>query len=226
MSRTKEIFAALIAALFAAAATHAEDPTYRQLTLDGFPLKWGAPNRGATITYAVAEYSSSLRGKENCRHTTGVSALLTHSQLRTEQFHAALTSAFQLWSEAADVHFEPAAPGARPDLTVTAEAEPDGIAFTDVRHRSGAITQAIICLNPKAAWTAENRPDIADAYRLTYVLAHEIGHAIGLDHPSPEGQLMSFEYDRARQGLQPGDVNGVVSLYGKPRPHGSLASRY
>ena len=54
-------------------------------------------------------------------------------------------------------------------------------------------------------------------YDLRYTIAHEIGHAIGLDHPSAAGELMSYRYDERRQGLQPGDTKGVVLLYG-PRP--------
>src|SRR3546814_17194845 len=51
-------------------------------------------------------------------------------------------------------------------------------------------------------------------YDLRYAIAHEAGHAIGLDHPSPSGQLMSFRYDELFRDLQPGDVAGVVALYG------------
>ena len=43
------------------------------------------------------------------------------------------------------------------------------------------------------------------------------GHAIGLDHPSAAGELMSYRYDERQKGLQPGDTEGVVLLYG-PRP--------
>jgi len=55
------------------------------------------------------------------------------------------------------------------------------------------------------------------SYRLRYVLAHEIGHVLGLDHPSPSGELMSFEYSGRLEGLQPGDIAGIVALYGPSR---------
>src|SRR5690606_1561780 len=53
-----------------------------------------------------------------------------------------------------------------------------------------------------------------DVYDLRYTIAHEIGHAIGLDHPGPAGQLMSYRYDEKQTGPQPGDINGAAMLYG------------
>jgi predicted Zn-dependent protease len=45
---------------------------------------------------------------------------------------------------------------------------------------------------------------------------HEIGHALGLDHPEQRSQLMHFKYDESRTGLQAGDIAGAVKLYGPP----------
>lgn len=55
-------------------------------------------------------------------------------------------------------------------------------------------------------------------YDLRYALAHEIGHTIGLDHPGPSGQLMSFRYEERFHGLQPGNVAGLAALYGRRPP--------
>ena len=90
-------------------------------------------------------------------------------------------------------------------------AEPRGRAFTNVAPHGSAgngvsgISQSLICLNPATRWKIGFDGDL-DVYDLRYTIAHEIGHAIGLDHPSAEGQLMSYRYVERGRALQPGDV--------------------
>jgi hypothetical protein len=55
------------------------------------------------------------------------------------------------------------------------------------------------------------------SYDLRYTIAHEIGHAIGLDHPAADGQIMGYRYQEQFRELQPGDVAGAVLLYGRSR---------
>jgi hypothetical protein len=43
---------------------------------------------------------------------------------------------------------------------------------------------------------------------------HEIGHAIGLDHPGIPEALMDFRYREAFSSLQAGDRAGAKALYG------------
>jgi hypothetical protein len=49
------------------------------------------------------------------------------------------------------------------------------------------------------------------------VLAHEIGHTIGLDHPGATGALMGYRNQGNIDWLMPGDIAGAVALYGPPR---------
>jgi len=104
-------------------------------------------------------------------------------------------------------------------ILIGTQGNPRGWAFADVLYdRAGEaatkkIGKALICLNAEKAWKVEFGGD-AQAYDLRYAIAHEIGHAIGLNHPGPTGQLMSFEYAEDFRTLQPGDLSGAIALYG------------
>jgi hypothetical protein len=75
----------------------------------------------------------------------------------------------------------------------------------------------LICLDPTQPWKIGFGGN-PEAYDIRYTLAHEIGHAIGLDHPGPTGELMSFSYGEGFRVLQPGDVAGAILLYGARTP--------
>jgi len=213
--------------LVAAVPARAQD-TYRLLLIDEHPVKWGAPERGtgATITYHLAG-EASKGGNVNCRGITPLAPLLSYSHIGHRTFGEALDAAVRAWESAADVRFVRVGDDQPANLTISAEQIPDGVAFTDVTTASSAtsitpLESAIICLNPRVRWSAA--PHDKHAKALTYVLEHEIGHALGLDHPGPEGELMSFEYSDTIRTLQPGDIEGIVSLYGRAAHAVALAS--
>lgn len=96
---------------------------------------------------------------------------------------------------------------------------PRGWAFANLACSSDAdegvrgIEQALVCLNPDHDWKVGFDGD-ENAYDIRYTLIHEIGHAIGLDHPGPSVGVMAFRYTEAFDDLQPGDLRGVRRLYG------------
>src|SRR3546814_456756 len=128
-------------------------------------------------------------------------------------------AAFAMWQAAADIRFRRVEDQDAAQILIGAQATPRGIAFADVAYNPTAsagirrISRSLICLNPQKPWKVGFGGDVT-VYDLRYAIAHEAGHAIGLDHPSPSGQLMSFRYDELFRDLQPGDVAGVVALYG------------
>ena len=77
------------------------------------------------------------------------------------------------------------------------------------------IDQAYVCLNPKSRWKIGFDGNL-DVYDLRHTFTHEVGHAIGLDHPDSTGAVMAFRYDERVRDLQPSDIAGVERLYG---PH-------
>jgi hypothetical protein len=205
---------------------------YRLLVLDGTTVKWGAPalGEGATVTYAVVAGDRTFPGARNCAGIAPVDALLRASAVPRPRFDAELKAAFAAWSAVADVIFRPADPAAA-DILIGAEAEPRGWAFTNVAydhdpdargpHRIG---QSVICLNPDRKWKIGFDGNL-EVYDLRYTLEHEIGHAIGLDHPSGFADLMGFRYLELFRAPQKGDIEGAVALYGPPEAVVTVAAR-
>lgn len=218
---------ALSALLAAGWAGAAEAEGFRLLELDGNLIKWGEPafQTGATITYALLEGERADPGAINCRAMTGLGGLLAASKIARAAFEERLKSALFQWQEAADVTFAPAASVEEADLVIGAQAVPRGIAYTNVGHAPGPggrfaqLGQATICLNPAQPWRAggEAAPARPPVYELGRVLAHEVGHVLGLDHPGTRGEVMAFSYQEDLDRLTPGDIAGIQLLYGPPR---------
>ena len=76
-----------------------------------------------------------------------------------------------------------------------------------------AIEQAYVCLSPQSRWKVGFDGNV-DIYNLRYTFTHEIGHAIGLDHPGKSGSVMAFSYEERVQQLTPSDISAVQKLYG------------
>jgi hypothetical protein len=201
----------------AAAGTLAE---YRLLFLGGGPVKWGSPRAGSgsVVTYAVVDAARSVKGARNCGVIVPVDSLLARTGISRARFDMELAAAFQAWSSAANISFVPAHP-AEADIIVGAQANPAGRAFTNVESKPaedgkvGTIVGATICLNPEQRWKIGFDRNL-EVYDLRYTLMHEIGHAIGLDHPGIPEALMDFRYREAFSSLQAGDRAGAKALYG------------
>ena len=218
----------VLTAMCAGSSIACADDGFRLLQIDGHELKWGEPvlGKGATITYAVIAGSSAIRGNINCLHVGGIEPLLTRSQITPQAFDRELKGALAMWQSAANVEFRPTKRPAAANIVFASEIAPEGIAYADVAFdlaKKGIVSRlkkGIVCLNPNIRWTAvqSDSNDAARAteeYRLRYTLAHELGHVLGLDHPGPEGELMSFEYGSKFNGLKQGDIAGIGTLYGR-----------
>lgn len=202
----------------------AKEPTtflgFRLLNLESQTVKWQSPTfgRSATITYAFATEPVTTTGARNCASMLPPERAYEPSSITQRQFRAEVAAAFRMWEKVAAVSFRETADMHSAGILIGAQEKPIGRAFTNVALKSGTgdrkvIDRSLICLNPQQPWKIgfDGRLGV---YDLRYTIAHEIGHAIGLDHPSAAGQLMSYRYDEKQTGLQPGDIKGAVLLYG------------
>ena len=199
---------------------------FQLLDLEHQTVKWQSPRMGvgAAVTYAFATEAVDTPGARNCAKLAPPEKAYAPSHITAEQFRHEVAAAFRMWEGVANISFREVRDPRAADILIGAQGEPQGRAFTNVALKDGppglkTIERSLICLNPQQPWKVgfDGRLDV---YDIRYTVAHEIGHAIGLDHPSAAGELMSYRYDERQQGLQPGDTKGVVLLYG-PRPRTS-----
>jgi hypothetical protein len=202
---------------------------FRLLNLGGGTLFWSkGPDEAAkdagplTVTYAFVTSELDSPNARNCRSIGPIDTLLSKSQIDKKGLQREVRAAFDMWETAANIRFSETADASKAGILIGAQLVPEGRAFADVSSKAGTgerglIERSLICLNPDQRWKIGFDGNLT-VYDLRYTFAHEIGHAIGLDHPSPSGELMSFRYDEKFRSLQEGDIAGAVSLYGRPRP--------
>jgi hypothetical protein len=174
------------------------------------------------VTWGFATADAAFPDAINCRRLAPMADLAPAWTGDAGRLGRIAAEAFAMWSREADIRFRPARDGEAPDILIGAQGVPDHVAFANVWHAapSGGIaplTRATVCLNPEQAWSAGPGPAPAGALDLETVLAHEIGHAIGLDHPGARGSLMGYTNQGSIDHLMPGDIAGAVALYGTAR---------
>lgn len=225
------IATAIVSLLIVSPAVQAEGNNYKLLKLQGHFAKWPAtqPAVATTVSYAFIEDIVHHQGARNCESMQPVGKALTASNISMAQFREEFVKATRMWEDAANIRFVEAEIPETADIMVGAQLKGVGRAFTNVElaERDGArhIHRSLICLNPEMPWKIGFDGNLA-AYDLRYTLAHELGHAIGLDHPGKSGSLMFYKYDETQTGLTHGDMAGAAQIYGAgPAFAASTASR-
>jgi hypothetical protein len=202
-----------------AAAAAGESGGFKTLRLEGNAVRWQLTAQGQplVVSYSVVAQDVAFGG------------LLSTSRIAPETARAEIAAAFAMWEAVAGISFREAESPERAEILIGAQVEPEGWAFADVFYDVMSpvpvkpISRALICLNPTRQWKVGFDGDL-QRYDLRYTFAHEIGHAIGLDHPMGAGQIMGYRYEERFRELQAGDVSGVIQIYGRRQPDTIVAA--
>ncbi len=93
------------------------------------------------------------------------------------------------------------------------DGAPPRSAVSSEGKQAALIEKAFVCLNPKMRWKIGFDGNL-NIYDLRHTFMHEIGHAIGLDHPGRSGSIMGFRYDESVREPQSSDIVAAQRLYG------------
>ena len=219
------LLAGLLWCAFGTSGSAQNAASFNLLKLAGNNMQWQAPANGQAlvVTYMLVRDDVESAGARNCRKMTSLDHLIAASELVPTAVHEEIAAAFQVWEAAVNISFREASNGERANILIGAQAEPQGWAFADVSYdttspkRVKPISLSRICLNPAKRWKIGFDGDLS-VYDLRYTLVHEIGHAIGLDHPVGAGQIMGYRYEERFRSLQSGDKLGAALLYGARSP--------
>lgn len=187
------------------------------------PLKWGPSDTlgtsGGVVTWSIVAGNNaidpSFLDPGDPSTTTSLSSFLYSG------FEQQLRAAFAAWSAVANINFIQVTDGGGAvgndttgnfaDIRILAVPfdGPNGTLALTFFPDQGSIGGDMILDSTDGAFF--------DAHSLFLVAAHEIGHAIGLDHADPNtnpGSLMNGIYNDSLNGLQADDINGAQAIYG------------
>lgn len=180
------------------------------------PGKWGSPvmGTGATITWSLMGSGIFTDGGPS----TDLGTFMPTG------FLTEINAAFTAWSSVADLTFVQVADGGE---AFNAAGTSGDIRIGGHFFDGAGGTLAHGFFPPANGLTAAGdiHFDTSETWKIGFggpgfsifqVLAHEIGHAIGLDHTGVAASLMNPFYTEAISGPQADDIAGAQFIYGRP----------
>jgi len=188
------------------------------------PGKWGpaAFGTGATVTWSLMPSGTS------CAAEFAGCSISSLGSFMPAGYKAEIVAALAAWSAVANLVFtEVGDDGAAfntavPDAGLRGELRFGGHTFDGPL---GVLAHGFYPPANGATAAGDMHYDVAEAWKIGFggagfdifqVTAHELGHALGLDHTGVPGSLMNPFYTEAFSGPQADDIAGMEFIYGKP----------
>lgn len=183
------------------------------------PGKWGSATMGTSggvVTWSIMGPGISFPGESGA---PGLSVDL--STIFPIGYMAELQAAFDQWEAIADIDFVFVTDGGG-----AFNAEPVGMIRVGAHAfdgSGGTLAHGFFPPVNGAFAAGDIHFDSAETWKLSFggpgfdiqqVMAHEIGHAIGLDHTAVPSSLMNPFYTEAFAGVQADDIAGAQFIYG------------
>jgi Matrixin len=185
--------------------------------------KWGASQipgtSGGVVTYSFMPTGPSCTAeRDSCSNST-ITAL---ASFMPAGFKAEIKKAFDAWAAVANIQFQEVsdsdtafnASGAKGDIRI------GGHYFDGVNN---VLAHGYFPQSGAPSYAGDVHFDTSETWKIGFggsgfdiftVAAHEIGHAIGLDHTDVAGSLMEPYYSESFYGLQADDITGAQLIYG------------